>query len=72
MWALVLRSVVSRLLWLVAVGGAIAGAIEGGTGLYLASGAPQQAAAAANGCLWAIVPYIVARGFDELTRPHLR
>ena len=34
---LVLRSIVSRVLWLVAIGGAVYGGIEAGRGLYLAS-----------------------------------
>jgi hypothetical protein len=59
-----------RILRFGVIGGAIAGAVEGASGLYLATSAPQQAAAAGISCVWAIVPYVLARGFDEITRPH--
>jgi hypothetical protein len=69
--AVILRSLVSRVFWVVAGAGAVIGAIQGGTGFYLATGAPQQAAAAALAAACAIVPYVVARAFDEVTRPRL-
>lgn len=38
-------------------------------GLYLADSAPQQAAAAGMAVAYAAIPYIIARGFDELLSP---
>jgi hypothetical protein len=50
---LIVRTILSRILWFGVIGGAIAGAVEGASGLYLATSAPQQAAAAGISCVWA-------------------
>lgn len=47
---------------------ALVGAAVGLLGAVLAKSAPQQAAAAAIGCLIVIAPYVFARGVDAMTR----
>ncbi len=47
---------------------AVVGAAVGLLGAVLATGAPQEAAAAAIGCLIVIAPYVFARGVDAMTR----
>lgn len=57
----------SIMLWL----GALLGALAGGLMVVAAlvgSSAPQQGAGAAIGCGLAVVPYVVARAFDEMRR----
>lgn len=66
----ILREIVSRGLWfgtavcavLSVAGAAIANMTPG-------ISAPQQAAVAGGALVWIIAPYVVARGFDEVTRP---
>jgi hypothetical protein len=59
---------VAKFFWVVALIGAIIGGLIGIGGVAMAQGAPQEAAAAAIGCLTVIVPYVFARAIDELTR----
>jgi len=63
----VIRGVVSRGLWACAAAGAIMGGLDGFVGLAGAESAPQQAAAAAYAVALAVVPYVFARAFDEIT-----
>lgn len=58
----------AKIFWVVAMLGALLGGFIGIGGALLASGAPQEAAAAGIGCLVAMVPYVFARSIDELTR----
>ncbi len=58
----------AKFFWVISIlAGVGAGAI-GFLTIATATGAPQEAAGAAIACLIAIVPYVVARGIDELTR----
>jgi len=57
---------ISKALWLVTVGGAVVGLFLY-LSAYAAEAAPGQAAAAAMACASAILPYVVARAWDELT-----
>lgn len=66
-WAAAVR-VPSVLLWLVAAGGGGYGGYLFTLGFAEASSAPQQAAAATIALVYAIIPYVVARAWDELTR----
>lgn len=47
---------------------ACAGGFVGFITIVGASGAPQEAAGAAIGCLIVIVPYVFARSIDEIIR----
>lgn len=58
----------ARFFWSFSILAAILGGLFGFLGFVFAKGAPQEAAAAAMGCMVAIVPYCVARAVDELTR----
>jgi hypothetical protein len=53
-------------LWLLPIGGALAGALTFVEMYYLADSAPQQAAGAAMAATWAILPYVVARAGDRI------
>jgi hypothetical protein len=63
--------VVGRLLWV----GVALGALAGGAEFVLTRvahgdiSAPQLAALAAASLVWAVVPYVLARAWDETTRP---
>ena len=57
----------SRFFWSVSLITSLLGGIFGVIGILAANGAPQEAAAAAMGCLMAIAPYVLARAVDELT-----
>ena len=57
------------LFWAIALLGALAGGAFLVLGLLTAQGAPQQAAAGAIGAGLAVVPYVLARSVEELTRP---
>lgn len=59
---------VAKVFWVVSIVCAVLGGIVGIGGVAAASGAPQEASAAAIGCLITIAPYVFARGIDELTR----
>lgn len=59
---------VGRMLWV----GAGIGAVLGGVQLALstvATGAPQQAAAAAMAAASAVIPYVLARAWDQVFAP---
>ena len=60
--------VLAKLVWVGALIGAIIGASIGVGGVAVANGAPQEASAAAIGCLVVIASYAFARAVDELTR----
>ncbi|MCS3662021.1 hypothetical protein GGQ21_002546 [Salinibacter ruber] len=55
------------LLWVLAIAGACTGAVITVAVVLNAKGAPQQAAGAATGCAAAIVPYVLARSFSEIS-----
>ncbi len=57
-----------RFVWVLAMLAGIGGGLLGLGGFMFANGAPQEAAAAAFGCLVAIAPYVVARSIDEMSR----
>jgi hypothetical protein len=59
---------VGSVFWALSFLGAVAGGGIAYVGVVSASGAPQEAAAAAIGCCVAIVPYVIARSVDELVR----
>jgi hypothetical protein len=59
---------VVRLCWLGALIGALAGGFVGYVAIGAATGAPQEAAGAAMGCLIAMVPYVFARSIHEILR----
>jgi hypothetical protein len=58
----------ARFFWCVSMLASLAGGAFGFLGFVFANGAPQEAAAAAVGCLLTIGPYCMARAVDELTR----
>jgi hypothetical protein len=57
-----------RFFWFVSALTALFGGAIGLFGGLVANGAPQQAAAAAMGCVIVIAPYVFARAVDELSR----
>jgi hypothetical protein len=57
-----------KLLWGVSLLGAAAAIVFGYLAVFRLPGASQQTAAAAIGCLVAIVPYVIARSIQELVR----
>jgi hypothetical protein len=58
----------SRFFWGVTMFSSFAGGLVALVGIVGAQGAPQEAAAAAIGCLMCIGPYVLARSIDELRR----
>lgn len=54
--------------WVVAIVGAAVGFLQFVAAMNNATGAPQQAAGAAMAVACAVIPYVVARAVDELTR----
>ena len=58
----------TRFFWGVTMFSSLLGGLFALLGILLANGAPQQAAAAAVGCLAAVGPYCLARAVDELRR----
>ena len=58
----------ARALYLVAAGCSVVGGLLGLLTVAVASGAPQEAAGAALACASAVVPYVLARAVDELSR----
>ena len=59
--------VLSRIVWLLPILGALCGGAVGFFTLLAASGAAQQAAGYAMACALAVVPYVLARGLDEMS-----
>jgi hypothetical protein len=60
--------VVAKIFWVVSMLAALVAGLFGFVTVTLANGAPQEAAGAAVACLIAIVPYVFARGVQELLR----
>jgi hypothetical protein len=56
------------IVWLFPMLSAIVGGLIGGAGVIFAKSAPQEASAAAIGCLIVIAPYTFARAVTELSR----
>lgn len=63
-----LRELVSRGLWVAVAGGGVLGGLQL-LAVLAADSAPQQGALAASAAASAVLPYCVARAFDEITRP---
>jgi RNA polymerase subunit RPABC4/transcription elongation factor Spt4 len=59
---------VGKVFYVISMLAALVGSVVGIGGVAAAQGAPQEAAAAAIGCLIVIAPYVFARGVDEITR----
>jgi hypothetical protein len=53
-------------MWSVTIFMSLIGAVVGFGGMYAATSAPQEAAAAAMGLTCAVIPYCIARAFTEL------
>jgi hypothetical protein len=62
------RRGVATFFWVISMLASILGGLIGVGGSLLANGAPQEAAAAAIGCIVVIAPYVFARAVDELTK----
>lgn len=62
-----MMTVVSKMLWIAAGIGSVGGAVLLVFGIASTS-APQQGAAGAMGAAVAILPYVLARSWDELMR----
>ncbi|WP_176465146.1 hypothetical protein [Pseudomonas sp. Irchel 3E20] len=56
----------AKFMWGVTIFMSLIGAIVGFGGMYAATSAPQEAAAAAMGLTCAVIPYCIARAFTEL------
>jgi sugar phosphate permease len=56
----------TKLFYILTILGAFLGAAVLIIGLIGANGAPQQAAAGAVACAFAVIPYVIARAFQEL------
>ncbi|MDH0023851.1 hypothetical protein [Pseudomonas monteilii] len=56
----------AKFMWIVTIIMSLIGAVVGFGGMYLANGAPQEAASAAIGLACAVIPYCVAKAFTEL------
>ena len=59
---------VAKVFYVISMLAALVGGAIGILGSLMANGAPQEAAAAAIGCLIVIGPYVFARGIDKVTR----
>lgn len=68
-WLLIARSIASRGFWALAGAGVVLGILQMVTVGASASSAPQQAAGAAMAAAYAVIPYVAARAFDQITRP---
>lgn len=55
-------------LWIITVIGGLIGGFILITGLMSANGAPQEAAAAAAGVAFVVIPYCIARASDEISK----
>jgi len=56
----------AKFMWVVTIIMSLIGAVVGFGGMFAATSAPQEAAAAAMGLTCAVVPYCIARAFTEL------
>jgi len=54
-----------KILWAITAIGAILGALTAVGGVMAANGAPQEAAAAAVGVAFAVIPYCLAKAVSE-------
>ena len=61
-------AIMIKFLWVLTILGSILGALAAGSGIMLASGAPQEAAAAAVGIAFAVIPYCLARAAPEMRK----
>ena len=57
-------------LWTITVAGAIFGALVLGSALLFAEDASERAAGGAVGAALAVIPYVIARGWDALGQPN--
>ena len=57
-----------KFLWILAIIGSILGGLIALIGVAAASGAPQEAAAAAMGVAFAVIPYCLARAASEVSK----
>lgn len=55
-----------KILWTICILCGVVGVLEGIVGMYNAESAPQQAAGAAMGIAWAVIPYCICRAFQQL------
>jgi len=53
-------------MWVVTIIMSLIGGLIGFSGMQAATSAPQEAAAAAMGLAWAVIPYCIAKAFTEL------
>jgi hypothetical protein len=60
-------SPLAKFFWVISLLASVAGGAIGTFGFIAANGAPQEAAAAAFGCLIAIAPYVLARSVTALS-----
>ena len=58
----------TKFLWSLTIVGSILGALTIAVGVAGATGAPQQAAVAAIGIAFAVIPYCLARAVSEMKR----
>lgn len=58
----------ARLLWVLTILGSLFGGLFVFFALTLSNGAPQEAAGAAIGIAFAVIPYCLARAVSELKR----
>lgn len=56
-----------KALWIITIIGSILGALTAFAGVAGANGAPQEAAAAAMGLAFAVIPYCLARAASEIS-----
>ena len=64
-----MAKVLSVILWIVTITGAVLGGVGLVMGVLMSAGAPQEAAAGAVGVACAAIPYVLARAWDEIRRP---
>ena len=57
-----------KLLWILTIVGSILGAFAAIIGITAATGAPQEASAAAIGVALAVIPYCLARAVSEMKK----
>lgn len=55
-------------LWILTIIGSLLGGLMALIGLFAANSAPQEAAAAAMGIAFAVIPYCLARAASELSK----
>lgn len=55
-----------KFLWVISIICGAIGFLQGVIGVFSANGAPQQAAGAAMGLAWAVIPYCICRAIQQL------